>query len=156
LGCRDPQVLDIERSIPRNANLAPITLAEALADPSGAGPHALNLQTACWEQIAPLFAIAHAIKDVDSPVFGSKLCHFLLPDAFPVIDRSAVGLGWRSYEEYWRYCHEQWVECSQKSDLTDALRREVGFELMPSYPFTTKLTELCLIGSRAASSRSFR
>src|SRR5690348_16167894 len=32
-----------------------------------------------WQQVAPLFYEVAKIKGVASPVFASKLCHFLLP-----------------------------------------------------------------------------
>ena len=81
-------------------------------------------------------------------MFASKLCHFLLPDAYPVIDGDVIGIRWASYEAYWRYCKSQWVACEGKTGLIDALSQEIGPDVAPDYPFTTKVTELCIIGDR--------
>ena len=38
-----------------------------------------------WEEVAPLFALASEIKPVKSPVFPSKMCHFLFPTESRII-----------------------------------------------------------------------
>jgi len=43
-----------------------------------------------WDEILPLFMIASDIKNSSTPMFGSKFCHFILPNLFPVYD-SFVG-----------------------------------------------------------------
>ncbi len=131
-------------------------LSSAFQAAKAAMGQAPNLATASWGDAWPLFRVAHGIKSVDSPVFGSKLCHFLFPNVFPVIDRDAVGLGWSTYEEYWRHCRREWTECEQKLSLVETLRQEIGPAVMPSYPFETKITELCLIGSPPVARRSTR
>ena len=54
--------------------------------------HAPDLLVATWGEVEPLFTVAVWIKDVASPVFASKLCHFLLSDTFPVADRAMIGI----------------------------------------------------------------
>jgi hypothetical protein len=44
-----------------------------------------------WEDVAPLFAIASDIKPV-SPVFAGKMCHFLFPRLFIVMDNLATSV----------------------------------------------------------------
>jgi len=41
-----------------------------------------DLNSATWEQLAPLYDHARAIKGSDTPVFGSKFCHFIVPSAY--------------------------------------------------------------------------
>jgi hypothetical protein len=106
------------------------------------------MQNVEWEDLESLYRIAFDIKGVNSPVFGSKLCHFLLPDAFPVYDRDVIRFAARDYEDYWRFCKTQWMSCETKKELKDLLSREIGLDVAPRYPFTTKVTELCIIGSR--------
>ena len=44
-----------------------------------------------WADVSPLFEVAAEIKPVKSPVFASKLCHFLCPSIFPVFDNTLAG-----------------------------------------------------------------
>jgi hypothetical protein len=105
-----------------------------------------------WEDVAGLYEIAHSIKGVKPPVFGSKLCHFLIPEAFPVIDGDAVGLRGYDYMQYWQYCQEQWEACDDKEDLTEQLRVAINHPVSNNYPWGPKITEICLIGQRVSVS----
>jgi len=58
-----------------------------------------------WAELAPLFDVAWSIKAVNSPVFASKLCHFMRPDLYVVIDGDAVGLQ-APYPLYWQACSD--------------------------------------------------
>lgn len=122
----------------------------------------MDLATAEWSMLADLYETARLIKGVQSPVFPSKLCHFILPNLYPVIDRAVIGLD-SSYQAYWRYCQHQWLSCTARNDLIDRLKKVIVEGTMPrqgapagevaaQYPWSTKITELCLIGSRVPTS----
>jgi hypothetical protein len=96
-----------------------------------------------WGDVTDLFEVARSIKGSQSPVFGSKLCHFILPSAFPVIDGEAVGSGC-NYEFYWTACRDSWLRCTDKKLLISRLQKEIGSN--QDYPWETKITELCMIG----------
>jgi hypothetical protein len=63
-----------------------------------------------WINIAPFVLLVSEIKNVQSPVFSSKLCHFLAPDIFPVIDNAAMGKPFDRYEEYYDAGRQEWHE----------------------------------------------
>lgn len=107
-----------------------------------------NLRTVTWVQIRGLFSIASSIKNVDSPVFGSKLCHFILPDVFPIIDQEVTGVESNNYADYWSYCSSSWSGCQLQQELIALLSASIGDEVIEQYPWSTKVTELCVIGSR--------
>ena len=52
------------------------------------------------QRVNPFINVIHEIKNVNSPVFTSKFCHFISPKRFPVIDRKAMGLPFGNYIEY--------------------------------------------------------
>lgn len=112
-------------------------------------PQSPNLDTCDWQQVAGLYGVAHSIKGSCTPVFGSKLCHFILPDAFPVIDWDFTGVPSSSYRSYWQFCQEQWSSCQDRQPLVDALLACIRSEDADAFPWTTKITELCIAGSRA-------
>jgi hypothetical protein len=89
-----------------------------------------------------------------SPVFTSKFCHFLLPSVFPVVDRQAVGGGWRTYQDYFKYVQDVWntTKPPTRNALTAALTKAIGStQLYSGYPMVTKIVELRLIGRRHPS-----
>ncbi len=100
-----------------------------------------------WAELKTIFEIAHAIKNSSTPMFGSKMCHFLLPNLFPIYD-SQVGerVGTSDYPLYWRMCRNGWVECCEKKILQKILAKQIGGEAISSYPWATKLAELCCLG----------
>lgn len=108
----------------------------------------LTLDTLTWNDVRPLYHKAKLIKNVQSPVFGSKLCHFILPNAYPVVDQDAVGIRTNDYSDYWRNCKFMWQHCSDKNRLQSILSDAVGRRLERDYPWSTKITEICWIGSR--------
>lgn len=117
------------------------TAYDQAASSGGDGP--VNLETARWENLDPLFRLA---SDIKSDGFASKFCHFLLPDAYPVADREVVGFTSGRYEDHWRYCQTEWANCTTKPELVQILQRKIGSAVIPDYPYSTKITELCLIG----------
>jgi hypothetical protein len=108
----------------------------------------LDLGTASWDMLSGLYIVASSIKNVSSPVFGSKLCHFIIPNAFPVIDNYVIGIGKIVYQDYWSFCSTQWRSCDFEQGLIQRLRQEIVDEVAEHYPWSTKITELCIIGSR--------
>ncbi len=110
-----------------------------------------TVETVEWSDVSPLFDIAWQIKDVSSPTFASKLCHFLVPPAYFITDGTLVKRGWKDYEEYWEDCRDAWLRQSNKRILTDELRRRMPKDCTPcrTYPWPTKITELCQFDVRA-------
>jgi hypothetical protein len=133
----------LERGMPLLGKLA----QEAQAISATSRPQLPNLDTCGWEQVAGLYAIAHSIKGSSTPVFGSKLCHFILPDAFPVIDWAFIGVSAATYQPYWERCKKEWVSCQNRQPLVDALLACIHPKDAPSFPWSTKITELCIAGA---------
>lgn len=104
--------------------------------------------TACtWDDIKKLFFAAASIKGVRSPVFGSKLSHMLAPSLFPVIDRAAIGIPADGYAGYWSRCQRAWKTSTCQDELQKRLRAKIDATITPSYPWASKITELCSIGA---------
>jgi hypothetical protein len=103
-----------------------------------------------WDQVEPLFNIAWGIKGVNSPVFASKLCHFMRPDLYMVVDQEVIGVK-EPYSTYWRACSEAWKRsAADHTKLKAILTGESECPLGTHFPFATKITELCVIGARVA------
>lgn len=107
-----------------------------------------------WEHVKDLFDTAWDIKGVNSPVFASKLCHFLFPNLFPVADRALINIHKSTYREYWTICKFGWSQCTTRQSLQDELRQNIQSMPIPSYPWSTKITELCYISQVANKSNS--
>lgn len=102
-----------------------------------------------WSALQDLFEIAWSIKDVNSPVFASKLSHFMRPDLYMVVDTEVVGIT-GPYAAYWKACSAGWRRAQPlHAELKQILVIEIGSHLRPTFPFATKITELCVIGARA-------
>jgi len=108
-----------------------------------------RLETVSWDILSGLYTVASSIKKTKypSPVFGSKLCHFILPKVFPVIDREMVGVS-GEYREYWINCKEQWMTCTVKQELIMQLQRAMKVQATSDYPWASKIVELCKIGAK--------
>jgi len=100
------------------------------------------------QRVNPFINVIHEIKNVNSPVFTSKFCHFISPKRFPVIDRKAMGLPFGNYIEYWQYVRDEWdnTENDVRNDLIQHFAHEIGDHIFDGYPFYTKIAEICLIG----------
>jgi hypothetical protein len=113
-----------------------------------------TLDNSSWTALKSLFDTASEIKNrlmkEDSPVFGSKLCHFIFPSAFVPVDREVLGFQGNAYPAFWQECQRQWVECkpATQADLVETLKRAMGAQPVEHFPWCTKITELCLIGCR--------
>jgi len=108
-------------------------------------PQRPGLENTNWTLLSELYFCAKSIKNVDSPVFASKLCHFIIPNAFPIIDGEAIGFQNNDYARYWDFCQRQWLHCQAKEKLQSRLRMLIGQQAVDCYPWSTKLTELCII-----------
>jgi hypothetical protein len=104
-----------------------------------------------WEEIGPLFDLCFQIKPggsrYGSPVFASKMCHFIFPKVFPVIDNLATGIF--EYEFYWRGMKDEWFRFQEKSEALGMLKAAMktnGKEVHDRFPFQTKIIELSHIG----------
>jgi hypothetical protein len=98
-----------------------------------------------WSDIQQLFNIASSIKQTKSPVFASKMCHFLFPKLFIVIDNKATGVG--HYELIWRGLKDAWSEFQQKEEskviLFSAIKNGKNILIYPNYPVETTIMEIC-------------
>ncbi len=108
-----------------------------------------SIESCEWNSVKKLFYIAHAIKGVDSAVFASKLCHFILPSVFTVVDNEVMRLylNKEQYGQYWKFCQNRWKACDQKT-LIKRMQDVVGGDWFADYPFATKIAELCVMGRR--------
>jgi hypothetical protein len=99
-----------------------------------------------WESVAPLYSLVIATKN--SQVFASKMCHFLFPNLFIVMDNVAIDVS--EYEVYWRGMRDAWLSFAEKNAAKQILRDviEPGQVLHPRYPFDTKIIELSHIGQK--------
>jgi len=115
-----------------------------------------TINSAHWKDISEFFDLIFKIKNVKSPVFTSKMSHFINPSLFPVIDGEVIGLKFPKYKEYWEYIQDLWVNLNQKEELINILENQINAsknhnlldEINLKYPYPTKITELCLIGEK--------
>lgn len=77
--------------------------------------------------INDIFNVAGQIKKIKkkSPVFPSKLCHFLFPTIFFIADRDTVRMVDADYFEYWRSCKQEWCKSQNKEELIFILRNHI-------------------------------
>jgi hypothetical protein len=101
-----------------------------------------------WHQIAAFPRLVAEIKNVASPVFTSKFCHFLAPRIFPVVDNAAMGNPFKTYEDYFTIARAQWcdTDAAVQAQLAGLLTQEIGNTLFSEFPLKCKLIELCMIG----------
>lgn len=113
-----------------------------------------DIETIEWQTIASFVQLVAEIKNVQSPVFSSKLCHFLAPQIFPVIDSKAMGNPFGSYESYLNTARQEWRESNHQTrdSLIDLITNEIGSDLNPDYPLKCKIIELCFIGRNQKNS----
>ncbi len=109
---------------------------------AGTEPSIVDLR---WEDVEPLFAVAGAIKP-GSLVFATKMCHFLFPKLFIVMDNQLTEVF--EYEFYWRGMKEEWSRFSEKGQALRILTDSIETNRAPHrlYPWETKLMELSHAG----------
>jgi len=110
-----------------------------------------DISTVTWEQVEAFPTEVANIKPTKSPVFTSKVCHFLLPKVFPVVDNEALGNRWPTYEAYFRAVQEIWAETDPEvqEELVSVLRKLIesaSSVVFTAYPMINKIVELRLIG----------
>jgi hypothetical protein len=115
-----------------------------------------DISTVTWTDVEAFPNEVAKIKPtrVPSPVFTSKFCHFLLPQVFPVVDNTAIGGIWQTYEDYFKFVQDEWstTDPDTQAALVAALTEAVGVkELFPGFPVTNKVIELRLMGRRHPS-----
>jgi hypothetical protein len=114
-----------------------------------------SIASCSWEDVAPLYSLAFKIKR--SPVFAGKMCHFLFPNLFMVMDNWAIDVS--DYEIYWRGMRDAWCNFKEQAEARNLLVEAIGNAHPPHirYPFETKIMELCHIGHKhGQSTRSIR
>lgn len=90
-------------------------------------------------------------------MFTSKLCHFLVPCIFPVVDNEAMGNPFSTYREYFLAGQTEWIATDARTQdrLIKILKDAVGEgrtskahddSLFDRFPIKCKLIELCTIG----------
>ncbi len=101
-----------------------------------------------WSQVSAFPALVAEIKDVASPVFTSKFCHFLAPAIFPVVDNAAMGNPFPTYEACFAAFRAEWLatDAAILRALISRLAHLVNAPLADGYPTKNKVVELCLIG----------
>jgi hypothetical protein len=103
-----------------------------------------------WTDVAPVFGIASQIKQPWPPVFASKMCHFLFPKLFIVMDTQLCDPF--EYELYWRGMKDEWQRFSNKAQamsmFTAALKPSKPIQ--GDYPWETKIMELSHIGWKSS------
>ena len=97
-----------------------------------------------WSDIEPLFIIVSEIKQTRSPVFASKMCHFLFPKLFIVVDNQATGVG--HYELFWRGLKDAWSAFEQRQEAENILLRTIQDGRHQNYPVETMIMEICTTG----------
>ena len=85
-----------------------------------------------------------------SPVFASKLGHFIFPKVFIVMDR--LGTEVMPYDYYWQGMTNEWNLFADKQTaialLKDEIEKNASRDVHPYYPFETKIMELCHVGDK--------
>jgi len=108
-------------------------------------PHFLDFQ---WQQIKDFYNLLAGIKKSSSPVFPSKLGHFIFPKLFIVMDNEATGT--HGYKDFWQSMHEAWGRFDEKSEakqiLLGEIRKHSTRTVHEHYPYEIKIIELCSIG----------
>lgn len=112
------------------------------------GAPELALESLRWQDIEPLYQAAFRLKWPHrrnaSPMFASKLCHFIFPCVFPIVDNEATGFF--DYEFYWRGMQDEWQRFSEKEQAIAVLKQRIGPTIHPQYPLECRVIELSHIG----------
>ena len=121
-----------------------------IADGSETEP---SINTAKWSDAAPLYDIARSIKGSSSPVFPSKLCHFLAPRLYPVCDGEFAGTSVRGYRNFWSESRLALISCVDLAGLQRELEAVLPGASLDGYPWETKIIDLCCAGEQALAER---
>ena len=103
-----------------------------------------------WSDIAPFFDLLAAIKGSSSPVFPSKLGHFIFPRLFIILDNEATDV--KRYDLYWTAMKQAWLNFETRDAATEILRNHITAHasrpLHHAFPLEIKAIELCSIGRK--------
>jgi hypothetical protein len=115
-----------------------------------------------WSKISKLpDTVALAKRDnygrpQHSPVFRSKVAHWIMPRLYPVADQEVLGIS-GSYESYWGATQEAWVAIApdEREEMAERLiaqiERASRMSMYDRYPAEVKIVELCRMGRRTTS-----
>jgi len=103
-----------------------------------------------WSRVSAFPALVSEIKNVASPVFTSKFCHFLAPAIFPVVDNAAMGNPFPTYEACFTTFRAEWLSTDEitRQALVFRLAELIDAPLADGYPIKNKIVEICLIGRK--------
>jgi len=106
----------------------------------------ISIDSLDWDDIFPLFEKVSCIKQ--SFVFASKMCHFIFPNVFILMDNTATSVS--EYEIYWTGMRERWLQFEEKKEAYSIMEKaiESQMKVYDLFPFKTKIIELCHIGSK--------
>jgi len=108
-----------------------------------------SINTVSWQDIDTLYRMMATTKN-GSPVFASKLGHFMFPNVFIVMDNRATGV--MTYDYYWQGIVNEWRLFADKTIAINLLKTEIGKKASQTshdyYPYETKIMELCQVGEK--------
>ena len=111
-----------------------------------------------WSQIEDFFNNLAWIKHSNSPVFPSKLGHFIFPKLFIVMDHQATSA--KAYDIFWKSMHSAWANFPERNEakqiLLDAIIKYSKSSVHNFYPIEIKIIELCNIGRKYRNYRTNR
>jgi len=127
------------------ARFSALSRAWALAVEPNLGHYIESLD---WFRVSAFPALVAEIKNVASPVFASKFCHFLAPAIYPLVDNAAIGNPFLTYKACFTAYKREWLSTGEATRLAlvSRLAHLVGAPLADGYPAKNKVVELCLIG----------
>ena len=110
-----------------------------------------DITTIDYSSLETFIETVKNIKGVNSYVFTSKFCHFLIPNIFPVYDNTALAGINNNYKEYYENFRSEWnnTDGDVKNQLITAIENKIkstGGDVLNNYPYQTKAVEICLIG----------
>jgi aspartate aminotransferase len=116
-----------------------------------------SIRSLAWQDISKLYETIAEMKD-GSPVFASKLGHFIFPNVFIVMDN--LGTQVIDYDSYWPGMVDEWNVFQDKDATFDLLKNEIERHSRdaahPLYPYETKIIELCHIGDKQKKTKKRR
>jgi hypothetical protein len=107
-----------------------------------------SIDTVSWQNVDALYTMIAEIKN-RSEVFASKLCHFIFPKIFIVMDN--VGTKVMAYDYYWQGMVNEWSLFADRNVAIDLLKTEIekqSYIVHDNYPYETKIMELYHIGDK--------
>ncbi|TDO39836.1 hypothetical protein C8E87_3540 [Paractinoplanes brasiliensis] len=121
-----------------------------------------DITSVSWDDVRVLPELAAEIKHTKSGsgVFPSKFSHFIAPQLFPVLDRTALPGSGLDYGSYFMLVQETWAgmepedQQALRARLTSLVQQRSGGSMVNGYPIVNKIVELRLIGRRHPTCQS--